>query len=210
MNTEIIMIVDRSRSMETIRAEAEGGINKFIKEQQEALGDARLTLVQFDHVDETVVQARGIANVQKYVLRPRGNTALYDAIGRTLNEQGKRIAHEKWADLVVLVITTDGDENASCEYSAGQVNAMIEHAQKHGWQVLFLAANQDAFATGAVLGVSAQNTATYGANSIGTRSAYAAASANTLALRAGVGGQSLQAAYETEEAKRGLLRVALP
>ncbi|MGZ8317570.1 MAG: hypothetical protein ACXWVD_00575 [Telluria sp.] len=199
--TEILTITDRSGSMESIRADVIGGFNRFVAEQQAEPGEARLTYCQFDAMYEVVYTACPLSAVPpltEATFVPRGSTALYDAIGRTLNEQGARIAAEGWAELVVVQIITDGMENASREFGAAQVKSMIEHAEKHGWVFLFLAANQDAFASGAALGISGGTTASYSADAVGTAHAYGATSAMTSSLRAGQAAPTLQAVMDAQ------------
>lgn len=185
MNTEIIVITDRSGSMTIIREDANGGFAAFIDEQKKVKGEARVTQVMFDDRIETPYEAKPLADVPPLNLEPRGMTALYDAIGQALNTQGKRIHDENWAELVIVVIITDGMENASKEYSCERVAEMIRHAEKNGWKFVFLAANQDAFATGASLNINPQFTQNYAANAVGTRMVYADASATVASLRAG-------------------------
>jgi Mg-chelatase subunit ChlD len=199
--TEIIAIIDRSGSMASIRTDAEGGIRNFVREQKEVPGEARMTLVEFDTVIDTVYQAKPIAQAPDYQLVPRGGTSLLDAIGSTLNTQGKRIADDKWAELVILVIVTDGEENSSKEFSAARIKEMIGHAEGNGWKVVYLGANQDAFTVAKGLGISAQTTANYAATAMGTRSAYASASILTQSLRAGKDDLSLQAVVDKESLK---------
>lgn len=185
MKTEIICITDRSGSMGTIRADANGGWDTFLSEQRAVPGEARVTQVMFDNEIETQYTAKPLADAPPLNLQPRGSTALFDAIGRTLNEQGKRIKDEGWAELVVVVIITDGGENSSREYRQDQIKPMIEHAQANGWKFVFLAANQDAFAAGASYGISAAHTATFQANSVGTQQAYGTMSASVRSMRSG-------------------------
>ena len=104
-------------------------------------------------------------------------------IGRALNEQGQRIKGENWAEKVIVCILTDGQENSSSEFTRDQIKTMIEHAEKHGWSFVFLAANQDAFATGAQIGIAAAHTASFDATGKGTQAAYATMSDTTRSLR---------------------------
>ena len=90
--TDITLVVDRSGSMEAIRQDAMGGVNRFILDQAEKPGDAVLTLVQFDTEYEFVHRAKPIKGIPPYVLTPRGSTALLDAVGRAINETGERLA----------------------------------------------------------------------------------------------------------------------
>lgn len=186
MKTEIIAIIDRSGSMQSIRDDAIGGFNTFLAEQQAVPGEARMTLALFDDRFEYVYQGKPIDQAKQLTQEtfvPRGCTAMLDAIGRALNEQGQRIKGEGWAEKVIVCILTDGHENASHEFSRDQIKTMIEHAEKHDWSFVFLAANQDAFAAGAQLGINAAHTASFDATSAGAHTAYATMSNHTRSLR---------------------------
>lgn len=159
--TQIVVVLDRSGSMDTIARPTVEGINSFIKEQKAAEGEAYMTLVQFDNEYETTYQTKPINEVIDLVVGetyiPRATTALYDAIGRTINEL-------KTEDDVVFVIVTDGAENASKEFTQSAVFEKIEQKKKEGWNFIFLGANQDAMKTGGGLGISASNSMTFNAN----------------------------------------------
>ena len=184
MNTEILVITDRSGSMASIQSSAVAGFNAFINEQRSVPGEARVTHVLFDDKYELEYQAKPLSQVPVMTrLGPRGMTALNDAIGRTMDEQGQRIRAEGWAQKVIVVIITDGGENSSRRYTTSTIHSMISHAQEHGWAFVFVAANQDAFATGAALGIARDHTYNFAANAAGTQSAYATMSAATRSLR---------------------------
>jgi len=183
VKTEIIVVTDRSGSMASIREDANGGFASFIEEQKKVEGEARVTQIMFDDRIETQYEAKPLSEVPPLNLEPRGTTALLDAIGSALNVQGKRIHDEGWADLVIVTIITDGGENASKEYTAEQIKAMIQHAEKHNWKFVFLAANQDAFQTGAQYGINPQFTRNFAANSVGTMTAYQDMSTSVASLR---------------------------
>lgn len=183
MKTEIIVILDRSGSMGPLAAEVMSGFNSFVEDQKKESGEARLTLVQFDHEYELKYQGVPIENVDKLEFQPRGMTAMNDAIGRTLNEQGKRIAEQKWAELVIVNIITDGEENSSQEYTRARVAEMVKHAEKHGWLFLFLASNIDAKATAQAFGSSAKYAGAVQASGAGMQFAYNTMSATAASLR---------------------------
>jgi Mg-chelatase subunit ChlD len=186
MKTEIIAIIDRSGSMQTIVNDAIGGFNTFLADQKTVPGEARMTTVLFDHEYTLLGAGKPLSEASPLTTAtfvPRGNTALLDAIGRTLNDQGARIAADKWADKVIVCILTDGGENASREFTQPKVKEMIQHAEAHGWSFVFLAANQDAFATGAMYGINAANTFAFQANAAGTQAAYTSMSTATRSLR---------------------------
>lgn len=191
MKTEIICITDRSGSMDAIQHDADGGFNSFIEAQKAVEGEARVTHIWFDTEYELLYRALPIANVPPMKLQPRGGTALLDAIGRTLNEQGKRIKEEGWADLVIVCVLTDGGENSSREFTRERVQEMVKHAEANGWRFVFLAANQDAFAAARSLGSIGTLAKTFAYDGAGTTMAYAATTASVSALR---GGMSMNAA----------------
>jgi len=157
--TEIILIVDRSGSMSACQEDAEGGINTFIEEQKKGVGEANLTLVQFDTRYDFVYKGTPIGDVTPYRLRPAGMTALLDAVGRAISETDERLAAMTEADrpaTVICVIVTDGKENASREYTLQQVKAMIEEQRdKYSWHFNFLGANADVFDQATNIGIRA-------------------------------------------------------
>ncbi len=163
--TDITLMIDRSGSMESIREDAQGGVNAFVREQAQQPGDALLTLVQFDTEYEFIHKGKRIGKVPTFQLVPRGATALLDAVGRAINETGERLAKMPEADrpgLVVFVIVTDGEENSSHEFTKTQIKDKITHQQTaYNWQFTFLGANQDAFAEAGGMGIDAAGAANY-------------------------------------------------
>lgn len=188
MKTEILVITDRSGSMSNIAPDVIGGFNRFLKDQKAQPGEALITYTQFDTNYEVVYTARPISeapDLNHSTFVPRGGTALFDAIGRTLNQQGERIAREKWAELVVVCIITDGEENSSREFTRERIQEMVKHAEANGWQFLFLAANQDAFTAAQSFGSTAKYAGNFQTNSAGVAMAYTATSATLSAMRSG-------------------------
>ena len=186
--TEIVCVIDRSGSMRTMCAEAIGGFNHFLEEQKRLPGKAQLTLVQFDHLYEVMHASKPISDVpplnsNTYV--PRGTTALLDAVGRTVDDVGARLSglpEAQRPSKIIILIITDGCENASHDYSAQRVREMITHQREtYSWEFVFLGANVDAFAEAAKLGI--QHAATYAASGPGTSQAYAGVSRATSSLR---------------------------
>ena len=172
--TEIAFVLDRSGSMESCREAAMNGFNLFLREQQQAEGLVKLTLVLFD--DEYLVPINGLPvaeivplNDDSYV--PRGSTALLDAIGRTVDEQGARLSALPEPDRpaqVIVAILTDGLENSSQSYTWRQIARVIkQQTEQYRWTFLFLGANQDAIATAAQMNIAAANAATYVADAAG-------------------------------------------
>ncbi len=202
---EIILIADRSGSMFSIREDAQGGINTYIEEQRK-VGNANLTFIEFDEEIDAVYEQTDIKNTSDYELMPRGGTALYDAIGFTLaNADSIKTTGKK-----IVVIVTDGGENASHEWTQENVFERIESLKKAGWDFLFLAANQDGMATGMSLGMARGETLTFANTSVGTQSAYAAAVNYTSNLRGGMSkGASMSALDMDIKAMGGLSKTGV-
>lgn len=191
--TEIVILLDRSGSMETIREDTIGGINTFITDQKKAPGEARLSLIQFDDRYEINYTGRDIREVSLLTYNdfvPRSSTALLDAVGRTIDELGSRlrsIPEEQRPGKVLFVIMTDGLENASRKFNTEQVRQKITHqSEVYNWQFVYLGANQDAFAVGGSLGIAAAQTITYAASPFGTANVFTSLSNNTTAYRGGL------------------------
>lgn len=205
--TDITMVVDRSGSMAAIKSDAEGGINTFIDQQKKESGEALLTLVQFDTEYEFVHSGVPVKKVPAFTLVPRGSTALLDAVGRAINETGARLAkmdEPSRPGLVVFVIVTDGQENSSREFKREQIRRMIEHQQSaYNWQFTFLAANQDAFAEGAAMGIAASGIAAYTVGKEGAAWDVAARKLSRM-RRASMQGEAVDNQF-TEEERREIL-----
>lgn len=154
---DITTILDRSGSMGGMTGQVIQSFNAFLLEQKAVGGEATISLIQFDDQYEVNYVAADIQDAQdlnEATYQPRGMTALLDAMGRTIASTRKRVEESKEAADVVIVITTDGLENASEEYSRGQIHDLIEHCEKQlGWKFIFLAADEASFAQHEGLGM---------------------------------------------------------
>jgi hypothetical protein len=176
---EITCVVDRSGSMASIAPDAIGGFNTFLESQKAEPGSARLTLVLFDHEYMVVHESADIQSVpplDENTFVPRGTTALLDALGRTIDDLGKRLAatpEEDRPGKVIVAILTDGMENASQVYSYEKIAAMITHQRDvYKWDFVFLAANQDAIAEAGKLAIGADASFAFKATGQGVRHAF--------------------------------------
>jgi uncharacterized protein YegL len=188
--TEIVFILDRSGSMGGLESDTIGGYNSFLKKQQDQPGEARITTVLFDGEYELLhdrLDLRAISPITEREYFVRGNTALLDAIGKTINKIGnaqKYTAEDYRADKVLFVITTDGMENASREFGYGKIKSMIEHQKsRYGWEFIFLGANIDAVETAGRFGIAPDRAQNYHADSAGTQVLYEAVAEATVAFR---------------------------
>jgi len=149
--TELVFILDRSGSMGGLESDTIGGFNSMLAKQREHDGECRITTVLFDNEYEVLhdrIDIKAVSPITEKEYFVRGNTALLDAVGRTIHNIGnvqKHTSEEYRAEKVLFVITTDGMENASREYTYDKVKAQIERQKsKYGWEFIFLGANIDA------------------------------------------------------------------
>ena len=174
---DIWFLLDRSGSMASIAPDVVRGFDEFFAEQRTQEGDATVTLIQFDDQDshDVLVDARPLRKVRSIRGRfePRGCTPLYDAIGRLLDRAERRLARHgaNPADQLV-VIFTDGLENASRDWDARRINGRIGDLRKAGWTFVFLCANQDSYATGGQMAMAAGNTANFAASPASVAASY--------------------------------------
>lgn len=172
---EIIIVADSSGSMASIKDDSEGGTNAFLDEQKTIPGGCKVSLITFNDRHTVEYTALPIKDVPKFVIKPRGGTALLDTIGHTINAVTERfadVAEEERPGKVVFVIVTDGQENTSKEFNSAQVKDMIEHQKTKSWDFIYLGANQDAFAVGKGLGISQNAALNYVPSTFGTQALY--------------------------------------
>lgn len=181
--TEIVFVLDRSGSMGIIRDDCIGGFNTFLKDQQALPGEARLTLTQFDDVYEVVYKNKPIQEVEPLTTEtfvPRGRTALLDAIGRTVNVVGAELAamsEDERPEKLIFVIVTDGEENASKEFTRQRVLEGITHQREnYQWEFVFMAANQDAIAAAGDIGIQPRGAMNFVDDGDGARHAFSSVS----------------------------------
>ena len=176
--TELVFILDRSGSMAGLEDDTVGGFNAMIDKQKKEDGRCYVSTILFDHEVETLhdrVPLEQIEPITRDDYFVRGCTALIDAIGMTVShieEVHRYIRPEDVPARTVFVITTDGLENASKEYSADKVRKMIERKKKNGWEFLFIGANIDAISTAKHFGIGADRAVNYHADRKGTAVLY--------------------------------------
>ncbi|MBQ1501808.1 MAG: VWA domain-containing protein [Firmicutes bacterium] len=188
--TELVFILDRSGSMGGLENDTIGGFNSMIEKQKAEPGTAYVSTILFDHETLVLHDRVELSEVPPMTERDytvRGATALIDAIGGAIHHIGNIHKYARPEDIpehTLFIITTDGQENASCCYSSAEVKRMIEkEKEKYGWEFLFMGANIDAVETGRRFGIRADRVANYKADRIGTTILYESVSSAVSSVR---------------------------
>ena len=189
--TELVFILDKSGSMYGREEDTIGGFNATVKEQKETGNRVYVTSVLFSDEHKILIDRLPIEEVREMErndFRVGGCTALIDTIGDTIEHIGK-VQHYTKSDPVdktIFVIITDGLENASRKYSAGEVRKMIEGKKEKGWEFLFLGANIEAVETARRYGIDEDRAVNYHNDEEGIRTVYKAVSGFvTASMKAG-------------------------
>ncbi len=187
--TEIVFVLDRSGSMHGLETDTIGGYNGFLEKQKKEEGEALISTILFDDVSEVlhdrvpIGQVSPITSKQYYV---RGCTALLDALGSAIHHI-HRVHKEEGdsaPDSTVVVVITDGLENASRRYSADKVRKMVEKRKtKNGWEFLFLGANIDAVKEAGRIGIDKEHSVNFHNDSEGVELNYAELSEAVTSVR---------------------------
>lgn len=190
--TELVFILDRSGSMAGLEADTIGGFNALLEKQRREQGEVLVSTVLFDNEIQVLHDRMRLEDVRPLTGRDyyvRGCTALLDAVGGAIHHIGnvhKYAREEDVPEHTLVVITTDGMENASRRYDASRVKRMVKRQQeKYGWEFLFLGANIDAVESAAHIGIAPRQAANYHSDSEGTALNYEVLSDAVCAVRAG-------------------------
>ncbi len=189
--TELVFILDKSGSMAGLEKDTIGGFNALLDKQRKLPGEVRVTTVLFNQGYELLhdrISLEGISPMTDGDYEVGGMTALLDAIGSTIQkisnaQKGTLKKHQ--ADRVMFVITTDGLENSSCEYTYKKIHEMIASKKAAGWEFIFLGANIDAVATAKKFGVDEEFAVDYHADAEGTELNYQVLSEAVSSFRSG-------------------------
>ena len=190
--TELVFILDRSGSMSGLEADTIGGFNSMIEKQRKQDGDCYVSTVLFDHVSEVLhdrIKLSEVPLMTEKEYQVRGSTALIDALGGAIHHIGnihKYARNEDVPEHTIFVITTDGMENASHNYSADRVREMVKRQkERYGWEFIFIGANIDAVETARQYGIDEDRAVNYNADSAGTGLMYESISAAVKCVRGG-------------------------
>lgn len=165
---DIVFLLDRSGSMGGIETDTIGGYNSYINEQKK--NNAKVTTILFDDRYEMLTKREDIKNIKKLTNKEyyvRGCTALLDAIGNTINFMDKEKANK-----VMFVITTDGMENASKEFTRAKIKEMIQGHKD--WEFIYIGADIDSYSEGQSIGIDSKNISNYRKDKKGVSMLYSA------------------------------------
>ena len=173
--TELVFILDRSGSMSGLESDTIGGFNALIEKQKKQDGECFVSTVLFDNVSEVLHDRVKLWEIEPMTDKDytvRGCTALIDAIGGAIHHIGNIHKYARPEDVpehTMFVITTDGLENASHQYSSDEVKKMVERQkEEYGWEFLFIGANIDSVETAKHFGIGADRAVNYHADHQGT------------------------------------------
>lgn len=204
--TELVMIIDRSGSMSGLEADTIGGFNSMIEKQKKEEGEAYVSVVLFDDrsqvlYDRVEIQKVEPMNDKQYYVR--GCTALLDAVGSAIHHIGnvhKYAREEDVPEKTIMIITTDGMENASRLYTYDKVKRMIERQkERYHWEFMFLGANIDAVKEAGRFGISASRAVRYEHDSVGTKLNYAVVSDVVGCARRAASVEDMEDMFDNEE-----------
>jgi hypothetical protein len=177
--------------MSTIARDMIGGYNEFIKKQKETPNECFVSFYQFDDIYETVferVKLQDVKELDDKTYQPRNSTALFDALGKTINNYGKYLSdlkEEERPERVLVVTITDGQNNASHEFTVAQVRDMIKlQTETYSWDFVFLGSNIDAWDAGDSLGIARGSTLQFANCSGSVSKAFQSLSSNASSYRA--------------------------
>jgi len=177
MKTHITFVLDSSGSMSKIKDDTVGGFNAFLDDQRDESGTATVTLFEFNTNIDLIYRDRLIADaplLDEATYTPGGKTALHDALITAIKETRTQIVEQpdERPDSVIVVVLTDGKENAS-ETPQDEVRDQVKYQREEaGWEFLFIGANQNAALTATEIGMDADRSLDMEHSSEGTRAAY--------------------------------------
>ena len=189
--THLVLVLDRSGSMaEGGKAtEAEKGVRALVDEQKALPGRLEVTVARFDDKYELVAasQVPDALHANDLSIEPRGMTALYDAVGRTVASVGTELATRPDGERpgrVIVLVATDGLENASREFTADRLRKVIdEQTASYGWEFMFMGTSQEALLQAAAAGFAAKTSFATTDSAQGISSSYAVASSTMTRAR---------------------------
>lgn len=210
--THIAVVLDESGSMLPLKRSTIESFNKFVEEQRQVEGEITLTLVKFNDVVQPVYHFQNLnsplVTLTDDNYTPDKTTALYDAEGWTIEYTGKRLAElkeDERPEKVIVVIITDGFENASTDFTRDRIIEMIKlQEETYKWRFIYLGSNQSAVKSAQSIGIAAAAALSYAPTDVGTRAVYSAMSQEVSKMRSGPAGASASFSNEVRRLQKSL------
>ncbi len=181
--TELVFVLDKSGSMSGLEKDTIGGFNSMLEKQRKEDGDVIISTVLFDDSMQVIHDRAGIDKIDNLTdkdYQVGGCTALLDALGKSIkhiNKVQKALPEDERPAKTMFIITTDGQENSSHDFSYDKIRKMVEKKQeKKQWEFLFLGANMDAISAAADIGIKANRATNFHSDAVGTAVNYSALS----------------------------------
>lgn len=187
--THIIVLLDASGSMFSMRDATTSNFNEMLKEQQGLPGKATMSIYQFNYtLSQCAPPMSPVGSLEPLSnYHPSGGTALLDSLYSVIQEEGKRLSalpEEARPGKVVAVVITDGQENASTYTTRDQLASLVSQQENvYAWNFLYLGANMDAFSEASAIGIRAGNTVNYSNTALGLEQSYGLVSSTLGAVR---------------------------
>ncbi len=190
-NTLIVLLLDRSGSMSSIRDEIISGVNSYVENQASVEGKASIFVAQFDNEYEVLSEYGDVGKFspltrETYV--PRGTTAYYESMIKTIDDVGthlRKMPKTRRPTKILFVAVSDGQENASGEgYTGKRLSEMIKtQSDIYSWEFVFIGSNQESIKDNIKLGISKQSLYSYDGSARGTLEAFDALNCQTVSYR---------------------------
>lgn len=162
----VTVLVDESGSMQSVWDATINGFNEYVTKLQTDLKgmEVYFSAIKFDGRGVRKLQVgaplKNAVVLSKANYEPCDTTPLLDAVGKTIEATEQVVSLHK-ADRIIVMIQTDGFENASREFTRERLKALIDAKTAQGWVFIYVGAGIDAYAEASRIGVATVNTVSH-------------------------------------------------